>query len=156
MNLCRHHRNVPSFFSRELVLIVGVLKNCSLSMISATLIWHGDVSRTYWSCWQLLAWLQLKWLLAKRAARRRSFRISRSLRRKFPRMKTRDLSLQASLSRKLFKADPRTVERSLRRGADPWQRDPAGNVPLHVASEKVVAWNAWNHHRSSQRKFVEM
>ena len=48
---------------------------------------------------------------------------------------------EASLGRKLFKADdPSAVERWLRRGADVWQRDSAGNVPLHVASKEVAAW----------------
>jgi len=46
---------------------------------------------------------------------------------------------QASLGRKLFKADdPNVVERWLRHGADVWQRDSAGNVPLHVASKEVA------------------
>eukprot|EP00435_Cladocopium_sp_Y103_P051354 s830_g15.t3 len=46
---------------------------------------------------------------------------------------------QASLGRKLFKADdPNVVERWLRHGADVWQRDSAGNIPLHVASKEVA------------------
>ena len=50
---------------------------------------------------------------------------------------------EASLGRKLFKADdPIAVERWLRRGADVWQRDSAGNVPLHLASKEVAAWKS--------------
>ena len=59
---------------------------------------------------------------------------------------------EASLGRKLFKADdPNVVERWLRHGADVWQRDSAGNVPLHVASKEVAAWKSEN-----LRKFGEL
>lgn len=51
---------------------------------------------------------------------------------------------EASLGRELFVATAaghaRVVEKCLRRRADPWQRDSAGNVPLHLANEEVVPW----------------
>jgi len=49
---------------------------------------------------------------------------------------------EASLGRELFVATAaghaRVVEKCLRRRADPWQRDSAGNVPLHLANEEVA------------------
>ena len=51
---------------------------------------------------------------------------------------------EASLGRELFVATAaghaRVVEKCLSRRADPWQRDSAGNVPLHLANEEVVPW----------------
>lgn len=51
---------------------------------------------------------------------------------------------EASLGRELFVATAaghaRVVEKCLRRRADPWQRDSAGNVPLHLANEEVAPW----------------